>query len=102
MTFAGIKVPKQEVGLVNLGAGTFDGVSSGILGLAFSALTVAYTGTKVSEDVRDTPRNPNATSNRKPYSGIVHTMFFTENLSDPVFALALSPATDPRHSSAVF
>ena len=81
---AGITVSHQEVGVVTLAAaaGNGDGVSSGVVGLAFSTLTSGYPGTNVSAD--------NQTTNRIRYPSIIDTIFEIENLTEPVFSLALS------------
>ncbi|KAF3025660.1 hypothetical protein E8E14_013611 [Neopestalotiopsis sp. 37M] len=52
---AGVTVPRQEVGLASVGAWRGDNVTSGVLGLAYPALTSAYRGDDVlgnrSEDL---------------------------------------------------
>ena len=82
VTLAGLTVPKQEVGVVNLAAWSGDGVSSGLVGLAFPTLTSAYPGTNESAD--------NQTTNRIKYPSIMETVFDIDNLTAPVFSLALS------------
>ena len=82
VTLAGITVPKQEVGVVTLAAWDGDGVSSGLVGLAFQTLTSAYPGTNVSAD--------NQTTNRIKYPSIIDTIFEIDNLTQPLFSLALS------------
>lgn len=86
---AGITVPKQEVALASLAGWSGDGISSGLVGLAFPSLTDAYPGTNASLDVEATPLHPNV-SNRITYSSIINTIFFVDNLTDPLFSLALS------------
>lgn len=79
---AGITVSHQEVGVVTLAAWVGDGVSSGLVGLAFPTLTSAYPGTKVSAD--------NQITNRIKYPSIIETILEIEKLTEPVFSLALS------------
>jgi hypothetical protein len=50
VTLADILVKGQEVGVVNLAAWDGDGVSSGLVGLAFPSLTSACPSTSVSAD----------------------------------------------------
>lgn len=81
ITLAGITVPSQEAGVVNLAAFHGDGVSSGILGLAFPSITSAFTGTDASTDQRNktgVPYNP------------IFTAMFTSGLIDPVFSVSLN------------
>ena len=60
VTLAGITVENQEVGIVNYAAWEGDGVSSGLIGLAFPAITSAYSGITPSLDTNITqvPYNP--------------------------------------------
>ncbi|CZR55318.1 uncharacterized protein PAC_05205 [Phialocephala subalpina] len=90
ISFAGIEVKKQKVGLAYLAGWFGDSVSSGLLGLAFPSITSVYDGSDPKKDVASTTRHPNATSNQRPYSSLMNTMFFEQNLTDPIFSLALS------------
>lgn len=45
ITIGSIHVPKQEVALVNQAYWEGDGITSGLLGLAYSTITSAYIGT---------------------------------------------------------
>lgn len=85
VTVAGIVVPKQEVGVVYLAAWDGDGISSGLMGLAFPTLTSAYPGTNVSAD-----ENNNVTDNAATYPSIIDTIFEIDNLTQQMFSIALS------------
>ena len=74
-------VKGQKVGVVNLAAWDGDGISSGLVGLAFPSLTSAYPGTNVSAD--------NQTMNAVNPS-IIDTIFEIQNLTASMFTLALS------------
>lgn len=80
VTVGGIHVKKQEVALVNQAYFSGDGVTSGILGLAYSSLTDAYPGTNATAD--------NSTLNRITYSPIFQTMI-AQGLNPPIFSMAL-------------
>ena len=60
VTLAGISVDNQEVGVVQLAGWLGDGVSSGLIGLAFPSITSAYAGTNPAVDGPATqlPYNP--------------------------------------------
>jgi hypothetical protein len=77
---AGITVPHQEFAMVNYAAWSGDGVSSGLVGFAYSSLTSAYPGT-----------NP---SNDQPGTTIIYPTLFTDMFTNqgvpPVFSLVLS------------
>jgi hypothetical protein len=81
VTLADILVKGQEVGVVNLAAWDGDGISSSLVGLAFPSLTSAYLGTNVSAD--------NQTMSAV-YPSIVDTIFEIQNLTGPMFTVALS------------
>lgn len=82
VTLANITVAKQEIGVVVLGAYFGDGVSSGLLGLAYPNLTQAYSGNDPFED--DTSFGHN----------IVYPTLFTNMWQKlgvaPLFSLAIS------------
>ncbi|KAI0132846.1 aspartic peptidase domain-containing protein [Xylariales sp. AK1849] len=90
VTLAGITVPKQEFGLIDLVAADVDGEFDGIVGFAFSTLTSSYPGTNASNNARRVDGGPNVTSNRIEYSNLMNTLFFEDNLTEPVFSLAIS------------
>ena len=82
VTIANITVPKQEVGVVSLAAWDGDGVTSGLVGLAFPSITSAFSGTNATAD--------NFTLNQLPYPSIIDTIFEIDNLTAPEFSIALS------------
>ncbi|OAP57123.1 hypothetical protein AYL99_07860 [Fonsecaea erecta] len=86
VTFAGIEIQNQEVGLPLLAAWSGDGLSSGLAGLAYSSLTNAYPGTNSSNDKISAG---NVTGDNLPYSAIMNSIF-VDNLAPPMFSLALS------------
>lgn len=79
VTLADILIKGQKVGVVNLAAWDGDGISLGLVGLAFPSLTSAYPGTNVSAD--------NQTMNAV-YPSIIDTIFEIQNLTAPMFALS--------------
>ncbi|KIW06220.1 uncharacterized protein PV09_02696 [Verruconis gallopava] len=79
VTIAGITVPSQEVALVNRAYWNGDGVSTGLVGLAFAQITSAYQGTDPSK---------NSPSTRITYDPLFTTMW-KQGLSAPTFSLAL-------------
>ncbi|OQV05013.1 hypothetical protein CLAIMM_09817 [Cladophialophora immunda] len=85
VTFAGIEIKNQEVALPLLAAWSGDGISSGLVGLAYSSITNAFPGTNSSND----EITGNITGNNMPYSSILNTIFI-DQLSRPMFSLALS------------
>jgi len=92
ITLAGIKVSQQEIALVEEAAWRGDGVSSGLVGLAYPFLTNAYPGTNPDND---------QSGNNLPYNPPFTTMY-TENLTSAMFSLALNrPAanTNPTAST---
>ena len=74
VTLAGITVENQEVGIVNYAAWEGDGVSSGLIGLAFPSITSAFSGTNPSLDT---------TSNQVTYNPIFTNMY-TEGQVPPM------------------
>ena len=83
VTLAGITVDNQEVAAVNFAAWEGDGVSSGLIGLAFPSITSAFSGTTPSLDTNNTqvPYNP------------IFTNMYTEGNVAPMFSLALTRGT---------
>ncbi|KKY24102.1 putative aspartic-type [Phaeomoniella chlamydospora] len=80
VTLANITVTNQEVGIVNLAGWNGDGISSGLIGLAYPDLTSAYAGTNATADSYDEALT---------YDPIFTTMY-KRNLTAPYFSLALS------------
>ena len=60
VTLAGITVDNQEVGVVQLAGWSGDGISTGLIGLAFPSITSAYAGNNPATDGPNTqlPYNP--------------------------------------------
>jgi hypothetical protein len=54
VTAGGLTVTGQEMGVVNKAAWSGDGISSGLMGLAYPRLTSVYNTTDVSKDGRNT------------------------------------------------
>lgn len=85
MTFATIKVPQQEMAVVDYAAWIGDGVSSGLVGLAYPFLTNAYPGNDpTADDGANIPYNP------------IFTTMYQSGLTAPLFSLALS--RDPENA----
>lgn len=78
---AGINVSHQQIGVPYLAGWEGDNITSGLVGLAYPALTAAYSGTNASADNATDPEN---------YSPIINTIFNVENLTEPVFSLSIS------------
>ena len=77
---AGITVENQQVAIVDTASWNGDGLSSGVIGLAFPANTKAFTG--------DNPRLDGAT-NQVQYNPLFTNMY-TEGSVYPIFSLALT------------
>jgi hypothetical protein len=79
LTFGGITIQNQTMGLVTEAGWYGDGSSSGLVGLAYSALTNQYNGNDPSMDVAGLtiPYNP------------LFTSMYKENLTAPLFSIAL-------------
>ncbi|KAF2232966.1 acid protease [Viridothelium virens] len=82
VTIAGIKVTNQEVALVNYAFWEGDGISSGLIGLAYPALTSAYAGDNPAADVPGDTVEYNS----------IFTTAINESLVAPMFSLALERA----------
>jgi hypothetical protein len=80
LTFAGITVENQTMGLVTYAGWYGDGVSSGLVGLAYASLTNQYAGNNPSADIGglNIPYNPLLTS------------MFDQKLTAPIFSIALN------------
>ncbi|KAL9608140.1 MAG: hypothetical protein Q9167_007007 [Letrouitia subvulpina] len=79
VTFAGISIEDQWIGIVGNAAWQGDGISSGLIGLAFPSLTNAYAGADPKKDNQSDP--------------LIYTPLFTnlykEHKVAPVFSLAI-------------
>ncbi|PYI28113.1 acid protease, partial [Aspergillus indologenus CBS 114.80] len=84
VTVGDIQVSSQQVAVVEYSAWFGDNSSSGILGLAYPALTFAYPGTNFSADRQ---------ANRLNYNPIFTTMYEI-GLVSPLFSLAVSRDAD--------
>jgi hypothetical protein len=79
LTFAGITVENQTMGLVTYAGWYGDGASSGLVGLAYASLTKQYSGNNPSADIAGLTI---------PYDPLLTSMF-KENLTAPIFSIAL-------------
>jgi hypothetical protein len=77
-----LHIPLQQVNLVTTAAYDGDNITSGILGLAYSAFTSVFVGTNASLD--------NLTINHSLYSPVVQTLSTEGLLDEDIFAIALS------------
>lgn len=80
VTLTGITIPKQEVGISSSLTLPGDGHTSGLLGLAYPAITSAHPGTSVD--------NTTFLYNRIPYNPVVFNMA-AAGLIKPFFSLAI-------------
>jgi hypothetical protein len=80
VSIAGKTVRGQEVGIVNKATNPGDGRDSGLLGLAYPALTSAHPGTNTS--------NSTFLLDRVPYTPVLQNMA-KQGLIDPYFSLAI-------------
>ncbi|KAK5104782.1 hypothetical protein LTS08_002675 [Lithohypha guttulata] len=90
VTLAGITVSQQQISLAEEAGWQGDGITSGIIGLAFPALTAAYVGTDPTLGVYCRPGGQGKNCNQIIYPSLIDNMFFKQQLTKPVFALALS------------
>jgi hypothetical protein len=88
VTLAGVKIPKQEVGIASSLTLLGDGFSSGLLGLAYPAITSAHPGVTVD--------NTTFLYNRSTYNPVIFNMA-AASLIKPLFSLAIEriPFDDP-------
>lgn len=88
LSMGGIAVAGQEFGLVDRAGWYGDGVSSGLVGFAYSSLTSAYAGTVPTADVKGHQLN---------YPTLFTSMWSASGgaLVDPVFSIALSRNDTP-------
>ncbi|KAM3419477.1 hypothetical protein BST61_g5403 [Cercospora zeina] len=84
-SMAGIEVPQQQFGVVDIAAWYGDGISSGLIGFAYRTLTSAYAGTDPRTDVR---------GQRIPYNPLFVNMYEQQNVP-AIFSIAMD-----RDSSA--
>lgn len=82
VTLANITVDRQEIGVVDYAYWEGDSVTSGLVGLAYAALTAAYNGTNPAAD------NPAVASDYDEYNPIFTTMY-TDGKVAPLFTLIL-------------
>lgn len=89
LELAGLEITHQQIGVPYRAGWDGTNISSGLMGLAYPAITSEYVGTNVSADNRSDPNSA------KEYSPIINTIFFVENLTEPVFSIALcrNPST---------
>lgn len=80
VTLANISVYNQTIGVVDKARWNGDGISSGIIGLAYPALTSAYSGTNVSADSR---------SSQAQYSPLFTSMY-TQGAVESLFTLTIA------------
>ncbi|USW47283.1 Putative aspartic peptidase A1 family, aspartic peptidase, active [Septoria linicola] len=82
-SMAGIEVPKQQFGVVDIAAWYGDGISSGLIGFAYRTLTSAYAGTDPRADVRGRPI---------PYTPLFVNMYEQQNVP-AIFSIAIDRNT---------
>lgn len=75
VTLAGITVHNQTIGVVDDATWYGDGVSSGLIGLAYAALTSAFEGTNVTADSRSTQVEYNPIFTNMYTQGSVESLF---------------------------
>jgi len=80
LTFAGITVDNQTMGLVTYAGWYGDDVSSGLVGLAYASLTNQYSGNNPNVDVAGMTI---------PYDPLLTSMF-NQKLAAPLFSIALN------------
>ncbi|MCJ1224429.1 hypothetical protein MMC12_001074 [Toensbergia leucococca] len=80
VTLAGITVPKQQVAVVNFAAWDGDDVSSGLVGLAYPAITSEFSGDNPTLDTE---------AKQIEYNPIFTTMYL-DSLVAPLFSLAIN------------
>lgn len=91
VTLNGITAKRQKIGVADRSNPMGDGVNSGLLGLAYPALTSAHPGSNTSND--------SYWFNRAVYSPLFNTMY-EQGLVEPYFTLALAPT--PKNESTSF
>ncbi|KAK5120470.1 hypothetical protein LTR85_006125 [Meristemomyces frigidus] len=91
ISIGNITVTHQEVALATKAYWEGDGMTSGLIGLAYSSLTDAFAGDNATID------NPNVTGiapgDQDPYSPVVQRMI-AQGLNPPLFTLALERSSD--------
>ncbi|TID18686.1 aspartic-type endopeptidase protein [Venturia nashicola] len=86
LTLGNLTVEQQPIGFANMAAWTGDGMSSGILGLAFPSITNAYAGTTIAKEKK-------LEGPRVPYPPIFTNMY-RQKLIKPYFSMALNRASE--------
>lgn len=80
--FAGLPIYDQQIAVVDIAQDALDGVSSGLIGLAFPSLTNAYAG------------NGTHVSNEKIVYNPILTNLFSQGHIAPVFSLAMERSSN--------
>lgn len=91
ITIGDITVKHQTVALVNEAYWIGDGITSGLMGLAYSALTSAFAGDNLTVDNFNVTGT--APGDQELYSPVVQTMI-AQGLNPPLFTLALERSSD--------
>ena len=78
VTFANLTIPKQEIALATVAGFQGDGLSSGIIGLAYPGITNSYPGTNASADVA-CKINASAPCNVITYSPVINSKLGNEH-----------------------
>ena len=88
LILGGLTIPKQEISAASYASvgGDPEGNVSGLIGLAYPALTTAFSGTDPSKDIICTTNSSCGPINYSPLT----TTIFSSNLTKPIFAFALS------------
>ena len=90
ISFGGINVPQQEIELVKSATATYNGLASGLVGLAYPLLTTVFPGDDPSTDTKcniSTGAN-DIDCNRQSISPLLSTIF-SNSLAAPVFSFAI-------------
>ncbi|KAK4927058.1 peroxiredoxin 1 [Elasticomyces elasticus] len=93
VSFGRVTVKNQMVGLASQAAWQGDGVSSGIIGMAYPSLTSAYPGTSGwGDDFCGLGERPGDGSgcNQIVYPSLQQSLFFDQKVVNPLFSLTLS------------
>lgn len=91
LSFAGVDVPKQQIGIVKTAATQYPGKASGLVGLAYPIVTRNFQDSDPSDDkaCNFSIGAINTDCNQKTYSPLLSTMF-ADGLTSPVFSFAMS------------
>jgi len=93
VTVGGMTVKSQEIGLVTQAAWTGDGENTGIMGLAYPALTHVYSGNNPAADVPSNPRT---------YNPLFFTAVLNKVVSNPYFSVALNRGSIKQEEGSSF